>query len=907
MMAAHAETRFPVRDPFFKMLRRSLANFMNAFTSADHTSYPFATTNRRDFDNLLHVYLDATLSPLLRENDFYQEGWRLALDPGKTATKDAVFRGIVYNEMKGQMSDSSYFFYVKFQNIVFPDLYNSGGNPQAMTELTHQDLKRYHRKHYHPSNAKLLTYGNMPLHEHAQLINSYLAKFRPKKLSKQPLKQPRQPNESERYIESGPVDPLLPLNQQHKTSLSWITSSTSDVVETFALGVLSSLLLDGYGSPMYTALVAGGLGTDFSPNTGFDPSARLGIFSIGLNGVAKNRVAEVEAVVHRTLAESFDRGFDPIKINGMLHQLELALKHKTANFGMGIIGRIQPGWFNGVDPFDTLAWNDTVDAFKARLSEGRYLESLLQKYLMNGKEIAFTMKPDANFAGDLKEEEASRIEWKLNIEEQATGSLSAVDELLQKCESSLRKEQEMAPNQDLSSLPTVRVSDISFSKPEQKVREMSIDNVKTQWRECSTNGLTYFRALHVIRNLPDHLRMLVPLFTDCLMRLGTKSHSMEELEDLIKLNTGGLGISYHSAPDPGNPLLVKEGLSFSGYALDSKVTLMYDLLRQLLLETDFDSPEAEQRIRQLLQAEASGALDAVAASGHSYARRHAESFNSEQGLNSEQVGGLKHVQHVADLARRDDLKDVIEDLKKIQAFVLRNCPSLQVAINCGPEAVATNEVALSRFLASFPASPVSLEASRSSHGIRNRTHFQMPFQVSYTAQIRGTVAYTHQASAPLQIAAQLLTHKYLHHEIREKGGAYGGGAYFKPLSGVFGCYSYRDPSPANSLDIFRGAGQWIHDKNWTAQDIEEAKLSLFQSIDAPRSVADEGMTRFLSGIDHEMEQLHRQQLLSVTSPDIHDVARRFLIDPFPSTTVLGENRDWIHGEEWQLQQIKLGT
>jgi hypothetical protein len=69
--------RYPIRDPFFKMLNRSLACYMNALTSSDHTCYPFSTINAQDFNNLLAVYLDAVFRPLLREEDFRQEGWRL--------------------------------------------------------------------------------------------------------------------------------------------------------------------------------------------------------------------------------------------------------------------------------------------------------------------------------------------------------------------------------------------------------------------------------------------------------------------------------------------------------------------------------------------------------------------------------------------------------------------------------------------------------------------------------------------------------------------------------------------------------------------------------------------------------------------------------------------------------------
>ncbi|KAH1598013.1 Mitochondrial presequence protease, partial [Aspergillus fumigatus] len=167
--------KYPIRDPFFKMLPRSLSNFMNAFTSADHTTYPFATTNRQDFQNLLSVYLDATLHPLLKEEDFRQEGWRLGPeDPrsiltqgeqskGNLQSEDVVFKGVVYNEMKGQISDANYLYYIKYRESICPSLNNSGGDPQYITDLTHQQLVDFSKRNYHPSNAKILTYGDMPL------------------------------------------------------------------------------------------------------------------------------------------------------------------------------------------------------------------------------------------------------------------------------------------------------------------------------------------------------------------------------------------------------------------------------------------------------------------------------------------------------------------------------------------------------------------------------------------------------------------------------------------------------------------------------------------------------------------------------------------------------------------------
>ena len=422
----HADKcRFPVRDPFFKMLPRSLSNFMNAFTSSDHTTYPFATTNAQDFKNLMSVYLDATLHPLLKEHDFTQEGWRLGPEnpsQEKGSSDDIVFKGVVYNEMKGQMSDSSYLYYIRFHEHIFPAINNSGGDPQKMTDLTYAQLKKFHGDHYHPSNSKILTYGDMPLADHLASIGRELDTFT-KIPADSAVLLPDTLESGPRYVTvKGPIDPLNPPDSQYRTSVSWLTGETSNVLENFSLSVISSLLMDGYGSPLYRNLVEAGLGPDYSPNTGYDGSNRRGIFSVGLNGVKQENLPKVREAIFDTLRETKAKGFDQGKIDGILHQLELGLKHKTANFGMAIIQRLKPSWFNGVDVFDALAYQQTVDTFKAKLSEGGYLEGLMEKYLSNDNTLTFTMEPSSTYSQELLSEEAARLESKKAEAEKQFGS-----------------------------------------------------------------------------------------------------------------------------------------------------------------------------------------------------------------------------------------------------------------------------------------------------------------------------------------------------------------------------------------------------------------------------------------------------------------------------------------------------
>jgi presequence protease len=895
------------------MLPRTLSNFMNAFTASDHTFYPFATTNAQDFKNLMSVYLDSTLHPLLKQSDFTQEGWRIGPENPLADDKEGkklVFKGVVYNEMKGQMSDAGYLYYIRFQDHIFPDINNSGGDPQKITDLTYEQLRNFHAEHYHPSNAKLFSYGDMPLADHLLEVDARLQSF-DKIMADREIHEPIQLSGAQDVTLQGPIDPLVDADRQFKTSVSWITGDTTDVVESFSIALLSTLLMDGYGSPLYRGLIEAGMGADWSPNAGYDSSAKRGIFSIGLTGVQEADVSKLKAKVQEILRDTRDKGFDQTKIDGALHQLELSLKHKTANFGFSMLNRIKPKWFNGVDPFDSLAWKDTITEFQNRLATGKYLEGLIDKYLLNDNTLTFTMAPSATYAEELAKEEQQRLSTMIDQAITEAGSEEQARQKFEKQEQDLLIEQNKTNTEDLSCLPTVYVKDIPRSSEPALVRDDKVAGVGVQWREAPTNGLTYFRAINTLENLPDDLRQLIPLFTDSIMRLGTKDMTMEQLEDLIKLKTGGISVGYHSTPSPTDFRASSEGIIFTGMALDQNVPFMYDLLHKLVLGTDFDSPEASLRIRQLLQASADGIVNDIASSGHRFAMGHSESTLSRSAWLRQQVSGLSQVKLVTSLASRpesDGLEDVISKLKQIQQFALSG-GNMRAAITCGSESAQSNADSFGKFLGGLPQGiKAPMNPAPAPLPKNSKTFFPLPYQVYYGGLSVATASYTSPEGAPLQILSQLLTHKHLHHEIREKGGAYGGGAYSRGLDGLFGFYSYRDPNPQNTLSIMRNAGQWAVDKEWTDRDLEEAKISVFQSVDAPKAVNQEGMGRFLSGITEEMKQKKREQLLDVTKEQVRDAAQKFLVEPMEKgeekITFLGEKQSWVDGN-WTIREMDV--
>ncbi|CAO0798731.1 unnamed protein product [Mucor circinelloides] len=893
--------KYPVRDPFFKMLNRSLATFMNAFTASDYTVYPFATTNPADYNNLRDVYMDAVLHPKLDRLDFKQEGWRLEHQVPTDTTTPIQFKGVVYNEMKGQTSDANYLYYIRMQQAMFPGTtyeYCSGGDPKYITDLTHQQLLDFHKKHYHPSNARFYTYGNFPLEDHLAAIGERLQGFEKSEVPF--VNKVATPWTEPKSVETTcALDPMSPIDRQTKLSLSYLTNESNDTFETFSMRLLSYLLLDGHASPMYKALIDTNLGSEFSSNTGYDNSTKTSCLSIGLQGVKDSDVEKVKSTITSVLEQVKQEGFDPKRIEAAIHQMELSQKHKTADFGLSIMHGITSGWFNGVDPVDLLEVNKNIDRLKAELAKGDFFQSRIDKYFLQNKHtLSFVMRPEESYSANLLAEEKDRLAKKVDTLTEEDKKQIAQDgkDLLTSQDST----------EDLSCLPSLQLSDIALKAKHTVLEHTGLCNTPVQWRTTSTNGITYFRAISTLPTLSDDLKLYLPLFCDSLLSLGTRDQSMAEIDDEIRLYTGGLRASTTLTTNHSDIDHIEEGIALVGNCLDRNIDKMYTILAKLIHETNFDDVE---KLKTLINGNASSMVNSIADSGHVFARTFAGSSLTPGMHNAELMGGMTQVSFMSRLAAQEDMSDVVDKLKQIASAVLTQS-SLRIAITSGEDAVESNTKALVKFIEGLPAEGKSIASSIDSNVFKphyKKTFFPLPFQVNFSAKVLRGVPYTHADGASLQVLSSLMTNHYLHREIREKNGAYGGGARYAGLNGIFSFYSYRDPRTLETLDTYNQSIDWVQQRKFTDQEITESKLSIFQGIDAPQSVSEEGMLQFVNGVSDEMRQMRREALLKVTQDDIKRVAHEYLDVPLKqseySIALLGESNDKIAAEHgWTINQ-----
>ena len=383
--------KFPVNDPFFSMLKRSLSTFMNAFTASDWTMYPFSTQNRKDFYNLMDVYLDSAFFPNLRELSFKQEGHRMELEDSLESADPArlVIKGVVYNEMKGAMSSPNQVVGQSLLSSLFPDTtyrFNSGGDPVYIPELTHRQLIEFHRRHYHPSNAYFYTYGNLPLEDHLTFIEDKILKtFKKTDPGTDVPSQPRWNKSRETsypFMLGKSEDPV----KKYQACISWLCADIRETFEVLVLALLEQILTGNSASPLRKALIDAGLGSALSDYSGFDADNRDTVFSIGLKDVREEDSAKIEEIVFDVLTGHAENGIEKPLIDAAIHQLEFhrkEVRNTPYPQGLRLFMSICATWLHGGRPERILKIDEDLDKIKSEVEAGSFFEKYIKKHFLD--------------------------------------------------------------------------------------------------------------------------------------------------------------------------------------------------------------------------------------------------------------------------------------------------------------------------------------------------------------------------------------------------------------------------------------------------------------------------------------------------------------------------------------------
>ncbi len=881
--------RFPVRDPFFMMIRRSLNTFMNAFTSSDWTAYPFASQNKKDFNNLLDVYLDAVFFSRLHELDFAQEGHRVEFAEADNPASELLFKGVVFNEMKGAMSSAASTVWQTLTKYLFPTTtyhFNSGGDPEAIPDLSYRQLRDFYKTHYHPSNAIIMTYGDIPAAEHqARIHEQALARF-------EKLDVHIAVNNEQRYHapvriqESYAFDEADESAEKTHIVLGWLLGPSTNLKQQLEAQLLEGVLLDDSASPLRQALETTGLGSAPSPLCGLEPSNREMSFVCGLEGSKPENADALEALVLEVLQKVADEGVPEERVEAVLHQLELSQREISGDgypYGLQLILEGLSTAIHRGDPVALLNLDPVLDELRTLIRDPGYIRGLVRDLLLdNQHRVRLTMVPDTGLSARRDQAEVQRLaQMKAQLsDEKKQDIVQLANDLAE------RQEQEDDPGV----LPKVGLEDVPAEMHIAHGEEGTVAGHRVSYYPQGTNGLVYQQLILDLPQFDDALLDTLPYYTSALAQLGCGGRDYLATQALQTSVSGGVHASSSMRGGIEDVQVLRGLFVLSGKAL----TRNHAALSRLLVDT-MEAPRFDEleRIRELIAQQRAQREQSVTGNGHSLAMLAASSGYSAGAALSHRLRGLAGIHYLK------KLDDSFSDAGRLAEFAdrfasiherMRSAPRQFLLISEAERRAQARQEMEQAWLqaaagdtsgfSAFAVPPVQRQV---------REAWLTNTQVNFCARAYPTVPPEHADSAPLSVLAGFLRNGYLHRAIREQGGAYGGGASHDSDNASFRFFSYRDPRLEETLDDFDRSIRWLVEEKHEWRMVEEAILGVIGAIDKPGSPAGEARDAFYSGLygrTPEQRQRFRQRVLEVSLQDLQRVGETYLKPEQASSVVI---------------------
>jgi hypothetical protein len=866
--------KYNVRDPFFMMIRRSLNTFMNAFTSNDWTAYPFASQNKKDFNNLLSVYLDAVFFANLDELDFLQEGHRIEFEKPDDANSDLVYKGVVFNEMKGAMSSINSSLWQMLCKYLFSSTtyhYNSGGDPQFITDLSYDELKAFYKDHYHPSNAMFMTYGDIPAAEHqAQFeekalqhfdINEEVISVGKEKRHLAPLRI------QEAYAFDSPEDPTEATN----LNLGWLLGQNTSLTDVLHAQLLSYALLENSASPLQQYLESTSLGKAPSALCGLEDSYHELVFVCGLSGSKTEHADQFIAEVLGVLEKVAEDGLPQERLEAIVHQLELSQREIGGDgypYGLQMMLTALPCVTHRGDPMELLNLDPVLDKLREDIKDPNFIKELVRKLLLdNPHRVELIATADKNLSENAVAAEKAQL-----ADIKASLSAEQKTAIIEKTQA-LQERQQLV--EDASVLPKVTLSDIKDDILVLEGSKLSDEPKLTHYQQ-GTNGLEYQQIILPLPDLSDNEKQLMSLYCQCLTELGFTDTPYLNVQNRQSAEVGSIHAYTSIKSDSNNEQQTKGYLVLSAKALHRNAAAMSQLMKDTLHKIVFSE---SQRIKELVSQIKQRKEQSITGNGHMLAAATAASKMSGLASLNHKLSGIPYLTFLKqldqDLADDQKLATLCETLASIHKKIL-NQPLEILLINDTPD----NELNPSELVNQWKTSsedPSTFNLPEMRDKVEQA--WIANSQINFCAQAYPTVPLLHPDCPALTVLGGFLRNGFLHTAIREKGGAYGAGASQDSNLACFKFYSYRDPRISGTLEDFSASIEWLINSDHSSDQLEEAILGVIGSLDKPASPAGEAKHAFfneLFGMTPEKRRAFRHSLLDVTIDDLKRVAKTYL-------------------------------
>ena len=881
---------FPLKDPFVEAAKGSLNTFLNAMTYPDKTMYPVASTNDKDFANLMHIYLDAVFHPNIytNENIFRQEGWHYEVkteNPVQGAAEDRrkpelTINGVVYNEMKGVMSSPDDVLNDAVLASLYPDTTYaivSGGDPQVIPQLTYQEYLNFHRRYYHPSNSYIYLYGDMDMAERLEFLDRhYLSDY--EVLEPDSGIQPQKPfahavSWKKSYSILSEEDPA------DKSFLSWNAALPihGDPKKILAFKILDYVLCDAEGAPVKEALREKGIGQ--TVESLYESGIYEPYYSIAAKYADPEEKEEFEQTILSTLQELVQKGIDRKAILAGINFHEF--HYREADFGS-----YPKGLVYGLDMMDTWLYDEDqvwcnlelgqyFDELKKDAEEG-YFEALIRDCLLNNTHRSVGLlipEPGLN--------ERLEREQKQKLADYAAG-LSAEELLqIQSAENSLREWQNTPDSEEaMASIPVLERSDLKREPnfPSTRIMQGEHDGFMALTHPAATNGIDYLDLSFEVTDLDPELLQYVGIYKILLGAMNTKRYSYQELDNEINIVTGGITPEVTGTASRHEPGRFRILFELSMKVMDSHLKEALALSEEMLLATEWEDTE---RMREILEEERASMKAELAASGHSTAMMRAGSMLTPIGAVMDDLAGISMYRLLDEVCSHFDRhKDRLPEMMRMVAKTVVCKERFFADLTSEEERISKAAEQLKEFYRKLPgkegAAPVLTywKESKRLPNPRCKEGYTTAGQIQFVCRAGDFTRKGLAFRGDLQVLRVILGYDYLWTRIRMLGGAYGCMSSFG-ATGTSYFVSYRDPKLQETIETYEEAAEYIRNFRADEKAMTKYVIGTVSTLDRPLTPSMLGRysrSCYLTGTTKEDLVTDRLQMLDCREADIQKLA-----------------------------------
>ena len=863
---------FPVKEPFVELMKGSLQTFLNAMTFPDKTMYPVASRNRKDFFNLMNVYMDAVFYPAISEDTFKQEGWHYEL----TKPEDKIiYKGVVFNEMKGVFSDPESYIDRQLAHSLFPSTaygYESGGDPKSIPDLTYGDFKAFHERHYHPSNSRIFLYGDGDTLEYLTFLNEkYLKDFDRIEVNTA-IQHQRSFRKPKRKAFNYPVSSQESLDKKTYVLMGIKLDKAVNHEHCLSFSILSHLLLGTSASPLRKALIDSELGSEVIGG-GFDDNRADTLFAVGLKGTEAEHEEKILGIIDSTLNDLVKNGIEEDMVRSAFNSVDFRLRE--ANFGgfaKGIVYNIQAlsSWLYGNDPFSHLKFEKVMRKIKNKSSEG-YFEDLISRYLIgNSHKSVLIATPQAGLGKKWEARERKILkEVKNGLSAEEIKALIAETGRLQE------KQLQADSPEALAALPSLEIKDVPDTIEKYPLEIKNADGKNILFHDLFTNHIAYTKIGFNINAVPQEMLQYVPLLGSLILGMGTKRNPYTEISKRIGIHTGGIRSSHFSSATVQDRQSIISYVFFNGKVLVEKVGDLFDLFDELLIEHSFGN---SKRLMEIVRSAKADMEDAIVPSGNHYVLSRLQSYHSRLGKFDELTDGITYYRFLENLLEQveKDPQKVAGQFKKVAERIFTK-QNVLFNITCEGKDYAKVEKRVNHLYdllpdAKFEAEEWEFKTVPSNEG------FLTASNVQYVGKGANLYEMGFKYSGQFEVLKGLLRTGYLWDKVRVHGGAYGSSNSFDFLTGDYGLVSYRDPNLSETLNVYDEIADFLEQLAIPPEELKKIIIGCVGKMDPPMTPDRKGSASLLdhlTGRTHEMKLQFRRELLATEPEDLKNYADLF--------------------------------